>query len=120
VKAHQTSLKLNRQILLPRLLVYLLSRINQIYPLSGQEVANKPSIEKVTLWKNPVRTLQLFSAVLIRFVGKIFRHIFRNIIYYIILAAIIIVPHVIHGPHTPVNQSITLFYTKSSLDDQEN
>jgi membrane protein YqaA with SNARE-associated domain len=73
---------------------------------SKQEVANKPEIEKVTLWKNPIRTLQLFTAVLARFFGNIFRHILRNIIYYIILAAIIIVPHVVHGPHTPMVKKI--------------
>jgi len=67
-----------------------------------KESDNTEGPKKLSLFLNPIQTLSLFSIVFGRFLGRVLKHIGTNIILYALLAATIIVPHFVQGPHTPV------------------
>lgn len=58
--------------------------------------------EEITIWKNPIQTLSTLLLCCIEWAGQGWSIIRQRIIAITILLAIILIPHLILGPHTPV------------------
>lgn len=57
--------------------------------------------EELIFWKRPFTTLRLFLKVFLGFLSRVFGHIVNYIVIYGIIAAAIVIPHLIEGEHTP-------------------
>lgn len=58
--------------------------------------------EEITIWKNPIQTLSTLLLCCIEWAGQGWTIIRQRIIAITILLAIVLIPHLVLGPHTPV------------------
>lgn len=68
----------------------------------GEIQTGGPELEEITLWKNPILTVSTFILCCLEWAGQAWTIIRQRIVMIVLLIAVIVVPHVVHGPHTPV------------------
>lgn len=66
------------------------------------EVAVEAPLEEITIWSNPITTVSTLMLCSVEWIQQGWTIARKNLIAIIVVLAVVLVPHAVHGPHSPV------------------
>lgn len=66
------------------------------------EVAQAAPLEEITLWSHPVVTISTLALCSVEWIQQGWEIARKHIVAIVIILSLIIFPHMVVGPHTPV------------------
>ena len=69
------------------------------------EAPQPQEVEEITLWSNPVATVSTLALCCVEWLKQGSGLLKQYYLFVVIIIAVVVVPHVVNGPHTPVTST---------------
>lgn len=77
--------------------------MNKISTEAGQDTTSE--LKEITIWSNPITTFTTLLLCIMEWLQQGWGWARRYMVFILSFLTLVIVPHVVHGPHSPVDQS---------------